>query len=406
MGFKVKTAVSAYPKNSASLREIKKGLILKLILSGGKHSCAELGRALNVGRSTVLHVVRELKDEGLVEELGYGDTTAKGGRKPQELGIKSGSNFIISVYVRGVSLGVSVIDLCGSVLFELRKDLELDRGGEGLLKEMTALVKKAKTEFFRRKPSANILACGISFSGRVDPEKGMVLYEHNFGMRNVPVCDIVSSACGIPAYIDNRVVIGGIAEKWFGQARELKNFVYFQVLPSMRAVAFMNGKAFRGINHMAGEVGAIPVDDNGSTRRFICDEVDSSVFKLPGAALRYGLWNGEAPGSKVENTKALSDFLRIVDEFRYEKKDIDVVIKCAGKLLGSFIAFYDPETILFSGVPCEYGDYFIDEMKKILNSSMYMVPPESYKLRMAAPLSNRTALGMVGMVIGRILNQS
>lgn len=398
----MKMAVSAYPKNSASLREIKKGLVLKLILSGGKHSCAELGRALNVGRSTVLHVVRELKEEGLVEELGYGDTTAKGGRKPQELGIKSDSNFIISIYLRGTLLNVAVIDLCGSRLFEISKKVDIERGGEGLMKEMASLVKKAKTDFLKKKPSANILGCGISFSGRVDPERGMVLYEHNFGMKNVPVCDIVSSACGIPAYIDNRVVIGGIAEKWFGLGKDINDFVYFQVLPSMRAVAFMDGKPFRGMNHMAGEVGAIPADGS----RFICDMIDSAVFKLPGAASRYGLWNGKPSARTAEDTKAMIDFLSTVDNFKFEKKDIDVVIKCAGKLLGNFIAFYDPETILFSGVPGEFADYFLEEMKKFLNSSMYMVPPENYKLEMAAPVSNRTELGMVGMVIERILNRS
>ena len=400
----MESTLSAYPKNSASLREIKKGLILKLILSGGKHSCADLGRALNVGRSTVLHVVRELKDEGLIEELGYGDTTAKGGRKPLELGIKSDSNFIISVCVRGVSLKVSVIDLSGAALLELRKDVDIGRGGDGLMKEMTALVKKAKADFLKRTPVANILGCGISFSGRVDPEKGMVLYEHNFGMKNVPVCDIVSSASAIPAYIDNRVVIGGIAEKWFGRARDLKNFVYFQVLPSMRAVAFLDSKPFRGINHMAGEVGAIPLADGEG--RFICDIIDSAVFKLPGIASRYGLWNEESSVSKAENNTALCDFLRIVDNFRYEKKDIDVVIKCAGKLLGNFIAFYDPETIIFSGVSDEFSDYFMGEMKKFLNSTMYMVPPENYKLEMASPLSRRTELGMIGMVIERILSRT
>lgn len=398
----MKTAVSAYPKNSASLREIKKGLILKLILSGGRHSCAELGRALNVGRSTVLHVVRELKEEGLVEELGYGDTTAKGGRKPQKLGIKSDSNFIISVYVRGALLNVSVIDLAGSVLLELRKKVDVEKGGEALMKEMSSLVKKAKADFLKRKPDANILACGISFSGRVDPEKGMVLYEHNFGMKNVPVCDILSSASAIPAYIDNRVVIGGIAEKWFGRGRDIRDFVYFQVLPSMRAVAFMDGKPFRGMNHMAGEVGAIPIDGN----RFICDVIDSAVFKLPGAASRYGLWSSEASATLSKDTKTLRDFLSTIDSFKYEKKDIDVVIQCAGKLLGNFIAFYDPGTILFSGVPDEFGDYFIGEMKKILNSSMYMVSPENYTLEMASHLPHRTALGMVGMVLERILNQA
>ena len=173
----------------------------------------------------------------------------------------------------------------------------------------------------------------------------------------------------------------------------------------MRSVAFLDGNPFRGINHMAGEVGAIPLAGGASENQFICDIVDTQIFKLPGISSRTGFRNGDFLKNKPGALTALRHFLESVEEFKYTKNDIDIVIGCAKKLLGNFISFYDPETIVFSGIPDEYHDYFLEEMKKALYSSMYMVPPENYRLEMASSLENRTELGILGMVMDRILNK-
>jgi predicted NBD/HSP70 family sugar kinase len=385
-----------YPKNADSLRAIKKGMILKLALSGDKCSCAELGRRLDVSRATALHVIRELKQEGFLEESGLGAPAAKGGKRPLILNVCDRRNFIIGIWTRAGSVSAAVIDLRGRVIAGAEAGTVPGKNSADII---CALAEKTRKNFQRSNPDAKILAAGISFPGRVDAAAGAALYAPEHGMRNFPLCRAVGDKTGLETFIENRVTVSGIAEKWFGKARGMRNFILLQMLPSLRASVFIDGRPHRGFNSMAGELGATPLRPENGEPRFLCDIIDSGVFGLPPMAVRLKQRRGSESGW-------MEEFQRKVAGFQYSSAHMKTVADCAKTALSHLLTFNDPESLLFDGIPEEFQDSFLSEMKGHLTGSLYMLPPESYKLGHASRLENRDAMGITGMCLERIFGEN
>jgi predicted NBD/HSP70 family sugar kinase len=54
-----------------------------------------------------------------------------------------------------------------------------------------------------------------------------------------------------------------LGENWFGQAKQIKNYVFLNVGRGIGSGIVLNGEVFRGSGYAAGEIGHIRVVDNG-----------------------------------------------------------------------------------------------------------------------------------------------
>ena len=80
--------------------------------------------------------------------------------------------------------------------------------------------------------------------------------------------DLTEKGYGVPASIDSDVNLVALAEHWFGQARDLNDFLVVSVERSLGLGILHNGELFRGANGLSPDFGDLMVGppSNGGGR--------------------------------------------------------------------------------------------------------------------------------------------
>lgn len=108
-------------------------------------------------------------------------------------------------------------------------------------------------------------AVGISTAGKVDSDKGVVV----FASDNLPkysgakLADEISDKLGIPCYVENDVNAAALAESWMGASKGVDTFVCVTLGTGIGGAIIINGKLFKGVMGGSGEVGHMIVSQGG-----------------------------------------------------------------------------------------------------------------------------------------------
>ena len=74
----------------------------------------------------------------------------------------------------------------------------------------------------------------------------------------------LSHRLGVPASIDSDVNLVTLAEHWFGQARDLNDFLVVNVERSLGLGILHNGELFRGANGLSPDLGDLMLRSPGA----------------------------------------------------------------------------------------------------------------------------------------------
>lgn len=107
-------------------------------------------------------------------------------------------------------------------------------------------------------------AVGVSFGGPTDFATGCVIRsDHVPGWENVALRDRLEKEFETAVQIDNDANCGALGEHRFGAGRGCQNMLYITISTGVGGGWILNGTPWRGINHMAGEIGHMVVDPQG-----------------------------------------------------------------------------------------------------------------------------------------------
>src|SRR5438067_3914391 len=112
----------------ATIRDINRQIVLNYVRDREPISRAEIARETELQRSTISTIVEDLKAEGLIEEIGEGEST--GGRRPTLLRLRASGALAIGVDVTPSCTTVATCDLAGRVLE--REEFEVSASPEQL----------------------------------------------------------------------------------------------------------------------------------------------------------------------------------------------------------------------------------------------------------------------------------
>lgn len=108
-------------------------------------------------------------------------------------------------------------------------------------------------------------AIGVSFGGPVDATTGTVRLSHHVrGWENTSLQEILNSEFGVPASVDNDANVAALGEYRFGAGIGYDNLLYITVSTGVGGGWILNGKPWRGVEGMAGEIGHTVVDPAGA----------------------------------------------------------------------------------------------------------------------------------------------
>lgn len=335
-----------------TIRDINKQIVLNYIRARSPISRADIARETSLQRSTVSAIVDGLVIEGLIEDIGTGDST--GGRKPTLLQLRTGVPVAIGVDVTPRQTTIALADLGGNILeketFATSSDLEY----------MNSQILE-KVEAFAKHDHEHQLAVGISIPGIADQIAGNILYIPYFQWSNWDIGKQITNKTGLPVTIDNDANAVALAELWFGSpsVRSSRNIVMVMVAEGIGTGIVINGEVYRGENGAAGEFGHMYVGENApipcSCGRIDCWEAHASEKAFAG---RYKT-NGHV--SRVDTVEHLIDLA-----VNGEKRAVEALKETATYLgigISNLIIGFSPEAVVVCGSIVRAWDLIKDQIE-------------------------------------------
>lgn len=236
----------------AQTKAHNKTLILNTIYHSQGTSRADVARITGLTRSTVSDLVAEWIDEGVVQELGYGQSV--GGKPPVLLGIIDEARHILGIDLASGEFRGAVIDLRGEIQHSVSLPIDSYPGSGALdvVYELIDQLLKAST--------SPVIGIGIGAPGLMDSERGIVLNAVNLDWKDLPLATTLEDRYQFPVYIANDTQISTLAEYNFGGSDKTSNLLLVKISRGVGAGLLINQQLFQGDGFGAGEIGHIRVE--------------------------------------------------------------------------------------------------------------------------------------------------
>ena len=228
-----------------TIRDINRQIVLNYVREREPISRAEIARETDLQRSTISAIVEDLTREGLIEEVGEGEST--GGRRPTLLKLRAAGPIAVGVSLTPTLTTIAMSDLAGRVIDQH----EFFTDPHKTLNQVIDTVLEFKARY------GSIEGVGVSLPGLVDPSTGTALYIPYFPWRDLPVSELISTAVGLPVVIDNDANAVALAELWFGrpEVNDARDFILVLVAEGVGTGIIFDGQVYRGQRGAAGEFG-------------------------------------------------------------------------------------------------------------------------------------------------------
>ena len=211
-------------------------------------------------RATVSDMVSNLIEEGLVEEVGYGESM--GGKAPILLEIVADSRYLVGLNLAQDKFIGSVVNLKG----ELKETIEFPvdgRDGEHALQ----LVYKILDSLVENEWNP-IVGIGIGTPGLINTRDGVVVSAVNLDWQDLPLGQDLERRYKLPVTVLNDSQANAIGELvYVGGHDPEENLIVVTVSHGIGAGIVINGKLFQGDGGGAGEIGHVVVEEDGTLCR-------------------------------------------------------------------------------------------------------------------------------------------
>ncbi|HLA13338.1 MAG TPA: ROK family transcriptional regulator [Pyrinomonadaceae bacterium] len=343
-----------------TIRDINRQIVLNYVREREPISRAEISRATHLQRSTVSAIVESLKSEGLVEEVGEGEST--GGRRPTLLKLRSKEAIALGVSITPTSTMIAISDLAGRVIHQQEFYTHVD--ADVTFKRVIGIVKK-----YRRANPA-IEAVGLTLPGLVDPATGTAIYVPYFKWRDLAVADRITSATGLPVVIDNDANSVALAELWFGrpEVSDARDFILVLVAEGVGTGIIFDGQVYRGQRGAAGEFGHMVIGTHAPVACSCGNHDCWEAFSSEGAAIaRYQkLSRGVSRGP--ENFAELVD--RALSGEEHARGALVETALCLGVGISNLVVGFSPEAVVVGGEIARAWDLVESALKETIEHSV------------------------------------
>lgn len=325
-------------------KQHNRDLVLRTLFSHESISRAEIARITNLTRTTVSDVVNGLLKEGLVDEIGRGESI--GGKTPILLSIVPDSRYLIGLNLAQDKFIGAIVNLRG----DIKETVEIkvnDNDGDTALE----LVYQILDQLIRKKIKP-IVGIGVGTPGLVNTREGLIVNAVNLAWKDLPLGNLLEKKYKVPVSILNDSQATAIGEYVYGNTHGPdENLIVVNVKHGIGAGILVNGRLFQGDGGGAGEIGHVVVQENGIQCR--CG--------------KFGCLETVASARAVIDQLGVSSFEQALTEFSSNNGNSKQIITKAGKYLGislaNLIGTLNIQKIVLTGDMTQLGETWLDAIK-------------------------------------------
>jgi len=369
-------------------RTFNQQLVLRALHDHSPLSRADLARLTGLTRTSVGDLVGTLIDDGLIEEVGRGQSS--GGKSPILLRVAPDGRHLIGLDLGEAQFSGAVVNLRGEILRSIHLPLE-GRNGDAAVELVFQLV-----DALRADDRSPLLGIGIGAPGIIDTSTGTVRWSVNLNWAELHLGPLLEQRYGVPVVVANDSQAAALAELTFFRRPRPNNLIVIKVGRGVGAGIILNGQLFQGDGYGAGEFGHVSMrsaDAPCRCGREGCLETMTSMRALVDAARA-------VEPSITDESGLVSAFLAGVTSIRR------IVLDAARELgvaVGWLIGALNVRHVLLVGPVAEFGDDWLGEVRWYARSSVLALLARDTQIEFGHVHDDVVVLGASALLMERQL---
>ena len=343
------------------MRAINRFHVMDAIRRFGPVSRVEISQLTELSTTTVSAITAALLDDKLIIPLQIGAVRDAGRGRPRVmLELNPDAAHVVGVKLAPDQITVAVTNFCADILRSLAMPIRIDRQTASVIADLIEdgvrrCVSDAGLEL------ADVSGVCVGLPGVVERAAGVCRQSPIFQERDVQLGDDLARRLGVPTSIDSDVNLVTLAEHWFGQTRDLNDFLVVNVDRSLGLGILHNGELFRGANGLSPDLGDLMVRPPGAGGARLA-EVGSETSVLAEAEALLG--DGAARGElRPEREMAL-----LLQRASDGDGRCAALLAAAGEAVGfavaSLITLFAPPKVIVSGRAMATSDHFVEPLRR------------------------------------------
>ncbi len=355
--------------NHRLLKSINERLVLNLVRLNKIISSSDLVRITGMQPSTIFNILRDLTKNSLVLNLGKGDSTEKGGKKPYLWGLNKDAAYAIGIDLEIGQVTAVVLDFTSEPVRKKVYKIANFKTVDELVKEIVRVVNDIIRE--SNIDPDNIIGIGVAVAGIVNSDSGLLVMTDILTEVNVPLLDALGKALPYTVMVENNANASVVGDKWAGVARDSRNClnVLVEVDEGVGALGIgflVNEELYHGSSFSAGEINPSMSDLHDMLLNVRTHLADGDVLKVYDSSPQDIGIDVLIGAAKKGDRIALSFFERLGYQI--------------GRNISRIVAALNPDMLVLSGDVAEVGDVIVTPVKNVIDMELLAVTSETVKV--------------------------
>lgn len=296
----------------------------------------------------------------------------------------------------GTNLRVAAVTESGKVLDRRRVLTPQDGDSCSIVEAITSVA----AECLNIAGPANGFA--IAAPGPLDIENGKIIKSPNLPeLDGLSITKEIEKRLGIRCLLENDATAATIGENKFGASLGYSNVIGVTLGTGVGGGLILEGKPFRGINGMAGEIGHVCVEPNGhpcGCGSIGCIEQYASATAIVRITKE---WFHDYPDTDLDENEELTSemvYKAGVEGDRLALAVFNRVGFCLGITLAGLINVFNPDMIVIGGGVAAGWELFSGTLKQTIMERAFRLPAEHAKIVRATLGDDAGILGAASLV--------
>lgn len=372
-------------------------IIQAITQQGEALTIPEVCKKLDVSIPTGIKLVNELKEEGLIKEVGKREK--QNGRKPTLYALKKSGFYAICVEISIRRISVAVVDTGLNVIhYQQKIDFKLENTQE-CLDEAVSFVDRCIKGC--QLSADTVVGMGLGITGRVNAESGNSITYFNF--MNQTITEYFSAKFNTPVFLENDTRCLGLAEKSLGHAMNIDNAVIINLSRGLGTALIVNGAIVVGKAGYAGEFGHMHFGNQDKI--CLCGKTGCLGTEVGGHALEEMFLQSISENqvsllSADENNNIRYDQI-LEAALKGDQLSIRLIQQMGrtlGYALGNILNLLNPELVVLGGKFAKLGNILIDPLRSGMAESALINPLNMIRIE-ASALGDLALLKGIGALV-------
>lgn len=235
-------------KDKYMIREQNTRLVLEQIILNKQISRASIAITTGLNKATISEIAKTLILDQLVIELGPGEGSSAGGRKPIMLEFNHLAGVCVSVDVGHKSIKGMLTYLNGDIIQTYKKKIPINK--ENIMEEINQV--SLYFETYLPKTHYGTVGMTVAIHGIVDCNK--IIFTPYYDLDKIDLHALLSKEYPFPIHLENEANLTAVAESTFSSAK-IQNLMSVSIYKGIGAGIIINSDLYHGYKGQAGEIG-------------------------------------------------------------------------------------------------------------------------------------------------------